>query len=61
MNKVALDDTRASVLLRSLPIALYMAFNPEGEIEKLTIAAVDLHPLTEAVHVAAQTGALQPP
>ena len=44
----------------SLPIALYLAFNPEGEIEKLTIAAVDLHPLTEAIRSAAQTGALQP-
>jgi hypothetical protein len=44
----------------SLPIALYLAFNPEGEIEKLTIAAVDLQPLTEAIRSAAQTGALQP-
>jgi hypothetical protein len=44
----------------SLPIALYLAFNPEGEIEKLTIAAVDLHPLTEAIRSAARTGALQP-
>jgi hypothetical protein len=45
---------------RSLPIALYMAFNPEGQIQKLMIAAVDLHPLTEAIRSAAQTGALQP-
>jgi hypothetical protein len=44
----------------STPIALYLAFNPEGEIEKLTIAAVDLHPLTEAIRSAAQTRALQP-
>jgi hypothetical protein len=45
---------------RSLPIALYMAFNPEGKIEKLTIAAVDLKPLTDAISSAAETGALQP-
>jgi hypothetical protein len=45
----------------SLPIALYIAFNPEGEVEKLTIAAVDLQPLTAAVRIAAQAGALQPP
>jgi hypothetical protein len=44
----------------SSPIALYMAFNPEGEIEKLTIAAVDLQPLSEAISSAAQAGALQP-
>ena len=42
------------------PIALYMAFNPEGEIEKLTIAAVDLQPLTEAISSAAQAGTPQP-
>jgi hypothetical protein len=34
---------------------------PEGEIDKLTIAAVDLQPLTEAVRIAARTGAFQPP
>ena len=45
--------------IRSLPIALYMAFNPEGRIQKLTIAAVDLGPLTKAIRSAAQTGALQ--
>jgi hypothetical protein len=44
----------------SLPIALYLAFDPEGGIEKLTIAAVDLHPLTEAIRSAAQSGVLQP-
>jgi hypothetical protein len=45
---------------RSLPIALYMAFNPDGKIQKLTIAAVDLHPLTEAIRSAAENGGLQP-
>jgi hypothetical protein len=33
-----------------------LAFNPEGEIKKLTIAAVDLHPLAKAIRIAAQTG-----
>ena len=44
----------------SVPIALYMAFNPEGEIAKLTIAAVDLQQLTDAISSGAQAGGLQP-
>ena len=44
----------------SLPIALCLAFNPEGEIEKLTIATVDLHPLAGAIRRAAHTGVHQP-
>jgi hypothetical protein len=42
-----------------LLVSSCVAFNPEGEIEKLTIAAVDLHPLTNEIRSAAQTGALQ--
>jgi hypothetical protein len=34
-----------------------MAFDGEGKIEKMTIAAVDLHPLIEAIRVAAQADA----
>lgn len=36
-----------------------MAFNPDGKIQRLTITAVDLYPLTEAIRSAAETGALQ--
>jgi hypothetical protein len=45
---------------RMPPDRAVQAFNPEGEIQKLTIAAVDLHPLTEAISSAAQAGALKP-
>ncbi len=34
-----------------------MAFGEEGTIEKMTIAAADLHPLIEVVRAAAQSGA----
>jgi len=37
-----------------------MAFNPDGKIQKLTIAAVDLKPLTDAISTAAEAHALQP-
>jgi hypothetical protein len=34
-----------------------MAFDDEGGVAKMTIAAVDLHPLTEAIRTAAQGAA----
>jgi hypothetical protein len=46
------EDSEAS----SLPIVLYMAFNSEGEIEKMTIPAIDLNPLAKAIRAAAQSG-----
>ena len=46
------EDSEAS----SSPIVLYMAFNSEGEIEKMTIAAIDLNPLAKAIRTAAQSG-----
>jgi hypothetical protein len=59
LGNLVVPTTKENEDDRSLPIALYMAFNPEGEIEKLTIAAVDLHPLANEIRSAAQTGALQ--
>jgi hypothetical protein len=35
-------------------------FDEEGKIKKLTIAAVDLHPLTEAISAAAQSASVTP-
>ena len=35
--------------VESFPIAVHMTFGPLGTIRKMTIATVDLHPLTEAV------------
>jgi hypothetical protein len=61
LGNLVIPTTKENEDDRSLPPVLYMAFNPEGEIDKLTIAAVDLQPLTEAVRIAARTGAFQPP
>jgi hypothetical protein len=52
------DDDEDDVA--SLPIVFYLQFNADGRIQKLTIAAVDLYPLTTAFRVAAETGALAP-
>jgi hypothetical protein len=46
--------------ITSLPIVFCMQFDSEGKIGKLTIATVDLQPLTTALRVAAEAGAVQP-
>jgi hypothetical protein len=60
LGNLVVPTTKENEDDRSLPIALYMAFNPDGKIQKLTIAAGDLHPLSEAIRSAAENGALQP-
>jgi hypothetical protein len=44
---------------KSWPMVIYMGFNYDGEIKSITIAAVDLQPLTDAIRKAAQTGTLK--
>jgi hypothetical protein len=44
---------------QSWPIVIYMGFNDDGRIRVMTIAAVDLQPLTDAIRNAAQTEALK--
>ena len=43
----------------SLPIVVYVAFDDEGKIEEMTIAALDLQPLTEAIRAGVKDGAAQ--
>lgn len=59
LGNLVLPTTEEDEDDRSLPIALYMVFNPEGVIEKLTIATVDLYPLVEAIRSAVQTAAFR--
>ena len=40
----------------SLPVGIYMVFNSQAKIQTLTIAAVDLQRLTDAIRAAAQAG-----
>jgi hypothetical protein len=54
LGNLALSSTRENTEALSLPIVLYMAFNDEGQIEKLTIAALDLHPRADAILAAAK-------
>lgn len=41
----------------TLPVGVYMAFNPHGKIQKMTIAAVDLQATVDAMRNAARNGA----
>jgi len=54
LGNLAVSSTRENTAASSLPIVLYMAFNDEGEIEQLTVAALDLHPLVDAILAAAK-------
>jgi hypothetical protein len=55
----ALRSTKENTEALSLPIVLHMAFDYEGKIEKMTIAALDLQPLIGAIRAAVQKGAGQ--
>jgi hypothetical protein len=54
LGNLALSSTQENTEASSLPIVLYMAFNDEGQIEKMTIASLDLHPLADAILAAAK-------
>jgi hypothetical protein len=52
-----LSVQKPDVHIESVPIGIYIAFNSKGKIRKMTIADVDLQPLTDAVRNAAEVGA----
>lgn len=54
-----LGQMALGIPLRSWPLVIYMRFNADGAISAMTIAAVDLKPLTDAIRSAAQTGVLK--
>lgn len=54
-----LGNFALGVPVKSWPLVIYMGFNDDGEISTMTIAAVDLQPLTDAIRSAAQAGTLK--
>ena len=52
-----LSVQKPGVHIESMPVGIYMAFNSKGKIRKMTIADVDLQPLTDAIRNAAEVGA----
>ncbi len=52
-----LGNFALGVPAKSWPIVIYMRFNYEGEVSAMTVAAVDLQPLIDAIRTAAQAGA----
>jgi hypothetical protein len=57
LGNLALRSTKENTEDLSLPIVLHMAFDYEGKVQKMTIAAVDLNPLIEAIRSAVQSNA----
>jgi hypothetical protein len=59
IGNFAPESTQEGVDPKSWPIAIYMKFNANGKIVVMTIALIDLHPLTDAIRSAAQSGTLK--
>jgi hypothetical protein len=59
VGNMGLASTTEGAPGKSFPIVIYMKFNFDGEISDMTISAVDLQPLTEAIRSAAQTGTIR--
>ena len=59
LGNFTLESTKEGADPGSWPIVIYMKFNANGKITVMTIALIDLQPLTDAVRSAAQTGTLQ--
>ncbi len=57
LGRLAATSTRENGDMASLPIVLYMAFDDDGKITKMTIAATDLQPVTDAIRTAVESGA----
>jgi len=57
LGDLSLRGTSENAEPQSQPMLLYMAFDDDGRVEKMTIAAVDLHPLIEAIRAAVHGGA----
>jgi hypothetical protein len=57
LGNLSLRSTKENTEDLSLPIVLHMAFDYEGKVQKMTIAAVDLNPLIEAIRAAVQSNA----
>jgi hypothetical protein len=49
LGNLALGGSAENLAVSSVPLAIYMAFSDEGRVEKLTIAAVDLQSMMDAI------------
>lgn len=59
LGNFELEGTEEGAGSQSWPIVIYMAFNAYGEIITMTIAAVDVKLLTDAIRRAVQTSILK--
>jgi hypothetical protein len=59
VGNMGLASTTEGVPGRTFPIVIYMKFDSDGKISDMTISAVDLQPMTDAIRSAAQTGTVK--
>src|SRR5271170_7767443 len=59
LGNLTLPSTKEGVSGKASPIAIYMEFTSEGEIQAMTIAVIDLQPLADEIRNAAQAGNLK--
>ena len=59
LGDLTLESTTEGAAVNSWPIVIYMKFNSQQKICVMTIATVDLQPLSDAVLSAAKIGALR--
>ena len=56
VGELSLESTKEDALPQSSPIVIFMEFNSRGRISVMTVAAVDLTPMIEAIRGAARSG-----
>jgi hypothetical protein len=52
-------STKENAEALSLPVAVYVGFDVEAKVEAMTIAALDLQPMTQSIRAAARNDAGQ--
>jgi hypothetical protein len=60
LGNLALPASNGNGGVSSFPIAVHLTFNLAGRIEAMTIASVDVHPLTAAIRDALETATVAP-
>jgi hypothetical protein len=56
LGNITPPSTKEGEFEKASPIVIYMDFNSEGEIDVMTIAAIDLQPLADQIRCAAVSG-----
>jgi hypothetical protein len=59
LGTFAPEQTKEGALSETCPIVIYLKFTPNGMINIMTVALIDLQPMTNVIRNAAQTGSVK--